>query len=55
MTTLLDNKTQGKVGETLAGSIGQDARLSIVSSLFSIYGYRSLKTVRVNVFETPAC
>ncbi len=43
MTTLLDNKTQGKVGETLAGIIDQDARLAIVSSLFSIYGYRSLE------------
>ena len=45
MTILLDNKTQGKVGETLAGSIGQDARLAIVSSLFSIYGYKSLRKV----------
>ena len=43
MTVLLDNKTQGKVGETLAACIGQDARLAIVSGLFSIYGYRSLK------------
>ena len=39
---LLDNKTHGKVGDVIAKSIGKDARLSMLSSLFSIYGYGSL-------------
>ena len=40
---LLDNKTQGKVGDVLAESIEKDARLSMLSSLFSIYGYEALQ------------
>ena len=42
MTTLLDNRGQGKVGDALAKSIKADARLAIASSLFSIYGYSAL-------------
>jgi superfamily II DNA or RNA helicase len=43
MTILLDNKGQGKVGDALSKSIEAEARLSIVSSMFSIYGYAVLK------------
>lgn len=43
MITLLDNKGQGKVGDALAKSIVKDARLSMLSSLFSIYGYDALR------------
>ena len=43
MTVLLDNKSQGKVGDALGKSIQADARLSVVSGLFSIYGYAVLK------------
>ena len=43
MTVLLDNKGQGKVGDALGKSIQADARLSVVSGLFSIYGYAVLK------------
>ena len=43
MTVLLDNKGQGKVGDALGKSIQADAHLSIVSGLFSIYGYAVLK------------
>ncbi|NQT70313.1 MAG: DEAD/DEAH box helicase family protein [Desulfobacteraceae bacterium] len=40
---LLDNKGQGKVGDALAEGIQANAHVSILSSLFSIYGYSSLK------------
>lgn len=43
MTALLDNKGQGKVGDALADGIQANARLSILSSLFSVYGYTALK------------
>ncbi len=43
MTVLLDNKVQGKVGDALAEGIQANAHVSILSSLFSIYGYSSLK------------
>ena len=43
MTVLLDNKGQGKVGDALAECIQANARLSILSSLFSIYGFSALK------------
>lgn len=43
MAQLLDNKGQGKVGETIAEAIQADANLSILSSLFSVYGYCTLK------------
>ena len=43
MTVLLDNKGQGKVGDALSESIQAGARLSVVSGLFSIYGYAVLK------------
>jgi len=42
MTTLLDNKGQGKVGDAISESIQDDARLAIASSVFSIYGYAAL-------------
>ena len=43
MTVLLDNKGHGKVGDVLGKSIQEDARLSFLSGLFSIYGYVLLK------------
>ena len=43
MTKLLDNKGQGKVGEALAEGLQAKARLSILSGLFSVYGYSMLK------------
>ncbi|NQV02946.1 MAG: DEAD/DEAH box helicase family protein, partial [Bacteroidia bacterium] len=43
MTVLLDNKGQGKVGDALAEGIKTNARLSILSGLFSVYGYSALK------------
>ena len=43
MTVLLDNKSQGKVGDALAEGIQANAHISILSSLFSIYGYSALK------------
>jgi len=43
MTVLLDNKGQGKVGDILAEGIQANAHISILSSLFSIYGYSALK------------
>ena len=43
MTVLLDNKGQGKVGDALAEGIQANAHISILSSLFSIYGYSALK------------
>jgi hypothetical protein len=43
MTILLDNKAHGKVGDALAQGIQANARLSILSGHFSIYGYSMLK------------
>lgn len=39
---LLDNKTTGRVGDELGKSIKKDARLSMLSGLFSVYGYEAL-------------
>ena len=41
---LLDNKTNGKVGETLRRYLQQDARLSCISSAWSVYAFAALKT-----------
>ncbi len=40
---IIDNKANGKVGEELRKNISKNARLSVISSLFSIYGYSELK------------
>jgi SNF2 family DNA or RNA helicase len=40
---LLDNKNNGKVGAELKNRIGSGSKLSILSGLFSIYGFSSLK------------
>lgn len=40
---LLDNKKNGKVGDALKVSLKSGARLSIISGLFSIYGFEVLK------------
>ena len=43
MPELLDNKGQGRVGNALEKSIQANANVSILSSLFSIYGYSALE------------
>lgn len=40
---LLDNKKNGKVGDALKDNLKSGARLSIISGLFSIYGFETLK------------
>lgn len=40
---LLDNKNNGNVGAELRSNLTAGSRLSVLSSLFSIYGYASLK------------
>jgi len=40
---LLDNKNHGKVGAALKDHLGEDSKLSVLSGLFSIYGYAALK------------
>lgn len=40
---LLDNKKNGKVGDTLKDHIQTGSHLSVISALFSIYGFESLK------------
>jgi len=42
-TMLLDNKAQGKVGDVIAEAVEPDAQLSVLSSLFSVYGYEFLR------------
>lgn len=42
MAKLIDNKNQGKVGEVLAEGIKANARMSILCTLFSVYGYSAL-------------
>ncbi len=43
MSMFLDNKSHGKVGDALAEAIRTGAHLSVLSGLFSIYGYSVLK------------
>ncbi len=40
---LLDNKKNGKVGDELRKHLSSGTKLSVMSSLFSIYGFESLK------------
>ena len=40
---LLDNKKNGKVGDALRQHLIADSKLSVISGLFSIYGFESLK------------
>ncbi|MDR4516158.1 MAG: SNF2-related protein [Nitrosomonas sp.] len=40
---LLDNKKNGKVGDALKNNLKIGARLSVISGLFSIYGFEALK------------
>jgi superfamily II DNA or RNA helicase len=40
---LLDNKSHGKVSDELRRYLGADSKLSVLSGLFTIYGYASLK------------
>ncbi len=46
---LLDNKTQGRVCDVLGKSIQKDARISIISDLFSIYGFSTLKKKLIKI------
>jgi ERCC4-related helicase len=49
MTVLLDNKGNGKVGDALIENLQKDAQLSVLSGLFSIYGYSVLKKQFSNI------
>lgn len=49
---LLDNKNHGKVITELKKAISTGSKLSILSGLFSIYGFHSLKKELSNVPET---
>ncbi len=40
---LLDNKKNGKVGDELRRHLTDGSRLSVISGLFSIYGFDALK------------
>ncbi|TCP60649.1 SNF2 domain-containing protein [Rhodovulum bhavnagarense] len=40
---LLDNKKNGKVGDALREHLTEGTKLSVISGLFSIYGFESLK------------
>jgi hypothetical protein len=40
---LLDNRKNGKVGDELRKHLSEGAQLSVVSALFSIYGFETLK------------
>ncbi|SDT06328.1 hypothetical protein SAMN05216198_3558 [Halopseudomonas litoralis] len=40
---LLDNKTSGHVGNELKKYFSDEAKLSVLSSLFTLYGFASLK------------
>lgn len=59
-SVLLDNKSQGKVGETLVEALKPNARLSVLSALFSIYGFSALRdaledtaSARLLLADTP--
>ena len=43
MNMLLDNKKNGRVGDVLRDNLQNGSRLSIISGLFSIYGFDALK------------
>jgi len=40
---LLDNKKNGRVGDTLQENFTKESKLSIISGIFSIYGFEKLK------------
>ena len=40
---LLDNKSNGKVGDKLKEILRPDAKLSVISGLVSIYAFEALK------------
>ena len=40
---LLDNRNHGKVIDEMRSSLSSDGRLSILSGIFSIYGFSALK------------
>ncbi|MDH5637442.1 MAG: SNF2-related protein, partial [Nitrospinota bacterium] len=46
---LLDNKKNGKVGDKLRTHLTNGSKLSIISGLFSIYGFESLKKELQNI------
>jgi len=57
---LLDNKKNGKVGDKLRSHLANGSKLSIISGLFSIYGFESLKkelhhidTLRLVLSQNP--
>ena len=40
---LYDNKNNGKVGAELKKRISEGTKLSVLSGMFSVYGYQALK------------
>ena len=44
MAVLIDNKNRGRIIDTLSASIKPKARISILSSSFSIFAYKTLRT-----------
>jgi len=56
-----ENKKNGKVGEKIRENISTDSALSIISGLFSIYGFEELKKELIKVesvrflFSNPLC
>ncbi len=43
-TKMLDNRSNGKVGDKLKNTIKLNSKLSIISAYFSIYAYKELKS-----------
>ncbi|MDB2384655.1 hypothetical protein N9V90_02355, partial [Endozoicomonas sp.] len=48
---LLDNRQNGKVGDELRQHLSKGSKLSIISGLFSIYGFDSLRTELAKVYD----
>jgi len=49
MTKILDNNKRGEVGEVLKKNIEDDTKLSIASSVFTIYAFNQLKNELKNI------
>jgi len=46
---LLDNKKNGRVGDKIKENLSTNSRVSIISSLFSIYGFEELKQALLKI------
>ncbi|MFH1855921.1 MAG: hypothetical protein ABH836_01675, partial [Candidatus Omnitrophota bacterium] len=51
MGKILDNKNHGTVGDALKGAISGGSKLSFISSCFTIYAYRELKSQLESIDE----